>query len=69
MAKDYRQTCRTLLAEKKERLNGIKVKFQNEQAKERIRGKRSITAHVENQNANIRWKKYIFTHLPIDYLA
>lgn len=54
MAKDYRQTCRTLLAEKRERLNGIKVKFQNEQAKERIGGKRSITAHVENQNANIR---------------
>lgn len=36
MAKDYnRQACRTLLAEKGERLKGIKMKFQNEQAREK----------------------------------
>lgn len=44
---------RALLAEKRERLKGIKMKFQNEPAKDRIGGKRSITAHAENQNANI----------------
>lgn len=53
MAKDYRLAFRALLAEKRERLKGIKMKFQNEQAKDRIGGKRSITAHAENQNANI----------------
>lgn len=36
MAKDYnRQACRTLSAEKGERLKGIKMKFQNEQAREK----------------------------------
>lgn len=29
------------------------MKVQNEQAKDRIGGKRSIMAHAENQNANI----------------
>lgn len=53
MAKDYMLAFRALLAEKRERLKGIKMKFQNEPAKDRIGGKRSITAHAENQNANI----------------